>query len=131
MQNILRLGFKSRPSQWSAIQTLAPLARIHTASLTSWFIMVINLLGSLVPLLSCVKALPARSKGPALIPPRPSVPHTENLLDGLPVVSRNGTQLPDYTHVYYFNQLIDHTNPSLGTFKQRYYHTYEFYEPGA
>ncbi|KAM5545186.1 hypothetical protein V8D89_001297 [Ganoderma adspersum] len=88
-----------------------------------------NLLASLVILLSGVQAIPSRSKGPALIPPRPSIPHTENPLEGLPVVSRNGTQLPDYTHVYYFNQLIDHNNPSLGTFKQRYYHTYEFYEP--
>ena len=93
--------------------------------------MVVNLLGSLVLFLFCVKALPAHSKGPALVPPRPSVPHAENPLEGLPVISRNGTQLPDYTHVYYFNQLIDHSNPSLGTFKQRYYHTYEFYEPGA
>ncbi|KAH9925851.1 peptidase S28 [Epithele typhae] len=48
-----------------------------------------------------------------------------------PVVSRNGTQLPAYTKTYYFKQLIDHTNPSLGTFSQRYWHTYEFYEPGG
>ena len=46
------------------------------------------------------------------------------------VVSRNGTTLPPYTTVYLFDQLIDHNNPSLGTFKQRFWHTYEFYEPG-
>ena len=48
-----------------------------------------------------------------------------------PVTSRNGTQLPPYNTTYYFDQLIDHTNPSLGTFKQRFWHTYEFYEPGG
>lgn len=32
---------------------------------------------------------------------------------------------------YYFDQLIDHTNPTLGTFKQRYWHTWEFYKPGG
>ena len=47
-----------------------------------------------------------------------------------PVKSRNGTELPPYSTTYYFDQLIDHNNPSLGTFKQRYWHTYEFYEPG-
>ena len=47
-----------------------------------------------------------------------------------PIKSRNGTELPPYSTVYYFDQLIDHTDPSLGTFKQRYWHTYEFYELG-
>ncbi|KAI1784405.1 peptidase S28 [Ganoderma leucocontextum] len=93
--------------------------------------MVPNLLAPLVLLLSCVEAFPMHFNGPALVPPRPSIPQIENPLENIPVVSRNGTQLPDYAHVYYFNQLIDHANPSLGTFKQRYYHTYEFYEPGG
>ena len=48
-----------------------------------------------------------------------------------PVTSRNGTVLPPYTMVYLFDQLIDHNNPSRGTFKQRFWHTYEFYEPGV
>ena len=60
---------------------------------------------------------------------KPSLPKVEPPADG-PVVSRNGTQLPPYDTVYYFDQLIDHGNPGLGTFKQRYWHTYEFYEPG-
>lgn len=47
-----------------------------------------------------------------------------------PVRSRNGTLLPSYNTTYYFDQLIDHNDPSLGTFKQRYWHTYEFYESG-
>ncbi|KDQ17879.1 hypothetical protein BOTBODRAFT_63640 [Botryobasidium botryosum FD-172 SS1] len=49
--------------------------------------------------------------------------------DGFPV--RKGVVLPAYNTTYTFDQLIDHTNPSLGTFKQRYYFTYEFYEKGG
>ncbi|KAG7443164.1 uncharacterized protein BT62DRAFT_935498 [Guyanagaster necrorhizus] len=62
---------------------------------------------------------------------RPSIPVVtiENL--DAPVLSRNGTVLPPYNTTYYFDQLIDHNNPSLGTFQQRYWHTYEFYEPGG
>jgi hypothetical protein len=64
-----------------------------------------------------------------------------------PVTSRNGTVLPPYNTTYTFQQLIDHNNvfffpaprraiahmqqPSLGTFTQRYWHTYEFYEEGT
>lgn len=48
-----------------------------------------------------------------------------------PVVSRNGTQLPPYNQTFWFDQLIDHDNPSRGTFKQRFWHTWEFYETGA
>ncbi|KAF9818113.1 hypothetical protein IEO21_02955 [Rhodonia placenta] len=48
-----------------------------------------------------------------------------------PVVDRNGTEIPPYNTTYYFEQLIDHNNPSLGTFSQRYWHTWEFYEPGG
>ncbi|KAJ7167611.1 serine carboxypeptidase S28-domain-containing protein [Mycena filopes] len=45
-----------------------------------------------------------------------------------PVTSKNGTMLPPYNQTFFFQQLIDHNNPSLGTFTQRYWHTYEFYE---
>ncbi|KAF8214001.1 peptidase S28 [Mycena galopus ATCC 62051] len=48
-----------------------------------------------------------------------------------PVTSRNGTLLPPYNTTYTFQQLIDHNNPSLGTFTQRFWHTYEFYEEGG
>ncbi|KAJ7068700.1 serine carboxypeptidase S28-domain-containing protein [Mycena amicta] len=47
------------------------------------------------------------------------------------VVSRNGTVLPPYNQTFEFQQLIDHNNPSLGTFTQRYWHTWEFYEEGG
>ncbi|EIW78768.1 hypothetical protein CONPUDRAFT_155499 [Coniophora puteana RWD-64-598 SS2] len=33
--------------------------------------------------------------------------------------------------VYYFDQLIDHSNPSLGTFQQRYWTSNEFYQTGV
>ncbi|KAJ3735180.1 peptidase S28 [Lentinula guzmanii] len=58
----------------------------------------------------------------------PIAPIPEDALSEGPVVSRNGTQLPPYNTTYIFNQLIDHNNPSLGTFQQRYWHTYEWYE---
>ncbi|TFY82703.1 hypothetical protein EWM64_g1305 [Hericium alpestre] len=45
--------------------------------------------------------------------------------------ARTGSTLPPLNTTYYFDQLIDHTNPGLGTFKQRYWHTWEFYEPGG
>jgi hypothetical protein len=48
-----------------------------------------------------------------------------------PVTSRNGTVLSPYNHTYFFDQLIDHGDPSRGTFKQRFWHTWEFYEPGT
>lgn len=61
----------------------------------------------------------------------PSVPLIR--VDGpiAPVVSRNGTQLPPYNQTFWFDQLVDHNNPGLGTFKQRFWHTWEFYESGA
>ncbi|KAG1828837.1 serine carboxypeptidase S28-domain-containing protein [Suillus variegatus] len=46
-------------------------------------------------------------------------------------ISPNGTALPPITTVYYFDQLIDHNNPDLGTFQQRYWMNWEFYEPGG
>ncbi|KAF9535134.1 serine carboxypeptidase S28-domain-containing protein [Crepidotus variabilis] len=49
----------------------------------------------------------------------------------IPVFSKSGAQLPPYETVYIFNQLIDHNNPKLGTFKQRFWHTYENYEQGG
>ncbi|PBK68054.1 hypothetical protein ARMSODRAFT_976325 [Armillaria solidipes] len=37
----------------------------------------------------------------------------------------------DVAPVYYFDQLIDHDDPSKGTFKQRYWHNAEFYKEGG
>ena len=41
-----------------------------------------------------------------------------------------GAVLPALDTTYYFDQLIDHNNASLGTFKQRYWFSYSYYEPG-
>ena len=58
----------------------------------------------------------------------PTIPMVK-ISDGR-VMSRNGTKIPSLNSTYYFDQLIDHTNPGLGIFKQRYWHTWEWYEPG-
>jgi len=60
----------------------------------------------------------------------PGVPIVKDDNPNINPKSRNGTELPPITTVYLFDQLIDHTRPSLGTFKQRYWHTWEFYIPG-
>lgn len=65
----------------------------------------------------------------ANMPPRPSVPKV-SAEDAGPVLGRDGTIIPPYNTTYTFEQLIDHNNPTLGTFTQRYWHTWEFYEPG-
>ncbi|KAL7281910.1 hypothetical protein ACG7TL_003376 [Trametes sanguinea] len=42
-----------------------------------------------------------------------------------------GATLPPLDTIYNFDQLIDHENPSLGTFKQRFWFSYQYYEPGG
>ncbi|KAJ2923416.1 hypothetical protein H1R20_g13679, partial [Candolleomyces eurysporus] len=48
-----------------------------------------------------------------------------------PVADVNGNTIPDYDVLYEFDQLIDHNNASRGTFKMRYYHTWEYYREGG
>ncbi|EKM56517.1 uncharacterized protein PHACADRAFT_183166 [Phanerochaete carnosa HHB-10118-sp] len=62
--------------------------------------------------------------------PRPPALRPLTGLDGPVYHVSTGTVLPPLNTTYYFDQLIDHTNPSLGTFKQRYWHTWEWYEEG-
>lgn len=63
---------------------------------------------------------------------KPSIPRkTDHKRVGGPVMSRNGTRLPPLSTVYYFDQLVDHDDATKGTFKQRYWSTWEFYEPGG
>ncbi|KAJ2930756.1 hypothetical protein H1R20_g6343, partial [Candolleomyces eurysporus] len=61
--------------------------------------------------------------------------HVAKLGPGLrksrPVVDVNGNTIPSYDVVYEFDQLIDHNNASRGTFKTRYYHTWEYYREGG
>ncbi|KAI0065743.1 hypothetical protein BV25DRAFT_1978526 [Artomyces pyxidatus] len=69
-----------------------------------------------------------------LTPPRPLPPTLPRLSRALsePLVHRpTGDPLPSIDTLYTFDQLIDHTNPSLGTFKQRYWMDWEFYKPGG
>ena len=64
----------------------------------------------------------------AMLRGRPRIPRLS--VPDRTVTSLNGTALPPLTTVYYFDQLIDHTNPRLGTFQQRYWMDWEFYEDG-
>ncbi|KAF8518527.1 serine carboxypeptidase S28-domain-containing protein [Hysterangium stoloniferum] len=50
-------------------------------------------------------------------PPRPAIPLVT--APDTPVADKKGTTLPPLSTVYQFDQLIDHDNPSRGTFKQR------------
>ncbi|PPQ79519.1 hypothetical protein CVT25_003401 [Psilocybe cyanescens] len=94
-----------------------------------YFLNLVGLAVSLVTIASVSARLPdGRFHGNMMRPA--NVPFVSPPDPGLPVTSRNGTVLPPYTTVYYFDQLIDHNQPSLGTFKQRFWHTYEFYESG-
>ncbi|KAH6914760.1 serine carboxypeptidase S28-domain-containing protein [Coprinopsis sp. MPI-PUGE-AT-0042] len=61
---------------------------------------------------------------------RPTVPPVEARAN-VPVVGQGGTLLPPYNTVYQFDQLKDHTKPSKGTFKQRFWFTPEFYQRGG
>ncbi|KAJ8081304.1 hypothetical protein PM082_007139 [Marasmius tenuissimus] len=63
--------------------------------------------------------------------PRAGDPHGEKAPTGKVFKRADGKEIPPYDTVYHFDQLIDHDDPSLGTFKQRYWHTAEFYEPGG
>ncbi|KAK0441216.1 peptidase S28 [Desarmillaria tabescens] len=44
---------------------------------------------------------------------------------------RESASVTPYDTVYYFDQLIDHDDPSKGMFKQRYWHSAEFYKEGG
>ncbi|TEB30029.1 hypothetical protein FA13DRAFT_563022 [Coprinellus micaceus] len=66
------------------------------------------------------------------MPRRPTIPEVRlGARASLPVVDVNGNELPPYNTVYHFDQLIDHNRPYLGTFKQRFWHTSEYYKPGG
>ncbi|KAG0695749.1 peptidase S28 [Suillus ampliporus] len=64
---------------------------------------------------------------------RAAIPNA--MLRGMP--SLPNLSAPERPHslpintVYYFDQLIDHNDPGLGTFQQRYWMNWEFYEPGG
>lgn len=82
-----------------------------------------SLLLSFTSSVSAAKSRPNLNFGPVPAVPKVAAPDDAPLKDGV--------ALPPYNTWYYFDQLIDHQNPSLGTFKQRYYFTYEYYKPGG
>lgn len=88
-----------------------------------------KLAAALLPLVAVVQAAQPHSRRDPRDPPRPSVPLIP--VEDVPRTDRTGATLPPLTQVYTFNQLIDHTNPSLGTFQQRYWTTWEWYETGT
>ncbi|VDC02128.1 unnamed protein product [Peniophora sp. CBMAI 1063] len=47
------------------------------------------------------------------------------------VLDTNGSTVPPLNTVYYFDQLIDHDDPSKGTFQQRYWMAWDSYEDGG
>ena len=63
---------------------------------------------------------------PLPLPQRVSAPSTKSPM----TKSSTGASLPPLGTVYYFDQLIDHNDPSKGTFRQRYWNSWEFYQPG-
>jgi hypothetical protein len=73
--------------------------------------------------LVCVSALVwltgARRIPGVVPPPSPPILHAPVT----PVTDKSGAALPPLNTTYFFDQLIDHNNPSRGTFKQRYYTT--------
>lgn len=75
--------------------------------------------------ISCVALVSAKGRFYG----RPGIKKVELSHHGLPL-DHQGNGLPPLDTTYYFDQLIDHDDPSLGTFQQRYWHTWEFYEPG-
>ena len=56
---------------------------------------------------------------------RPTIPRIAHSANAI-VKDISGNALPPYETVYWFDQLIDHTNPGLGT-----WHTWEYYKPGS
>ena len=67
----------------------------------------------------------------AALPKRPSVSSKVGFGVELVSTDKNGSALPPINTTYYFDQLIDHNNPSKGTFKQRYWASWADYEPGG
>ncbi|TFY55378.1 hypothetical protein EVG20_g9336 [Dentipellis fragilis] len=63
--------------------------------------------------------------------PPPIVKKVQLRGDGSRNHSKTGATLPPLGTVYTFDQLIDHDTPRLGTFKQRYWVDWEFYESGG
>ncbi|KAI0701175.1 peptidase S28 [Cytidiella melzeri] len=88
-----------------------------------------KLLGALLSLSLLAHAQLPDGRAHGNIPPSPLVPKV--IADDVPLTDVLGAALPPLNTTYFFDQLIDHTNPSLGTFQQRFWHTWEWYEEGG
>ncbi|KAI0029923.1 serine carboxypeptidase S28-domain-containing protein [Vararia minispora EC-137] len=89
------------------------------------------MLSALVPLLIPVTLLVAAFPNGRLNanrPPRPLPPAIQAPETNGPLLA---SSLPPLGTVYLFDQLIDHKDPSLGTFQQRYWMNWEFYKEGG
>lgn len=78
---------------------------------------------------TAVSAITTRSFGPR--PPLPPPLDADKVQIAMDPLDTNGSALPPLTTTYYFNQLIDHKDPSKGTFQQRYWMAWNFYKDGA
>ncbi|KAH8830287.1 serine carboxypeptidase S28-domain-containing protein [Flagelloscypha sp. PMI_526] len=61
-------------------------------------------------------------------------PNFQPMMPGIPIVTEHPEGLataPPLNFTYYFDQLIDHDDPSKGTFKQRYWHNAQYYQTGG
>ncbi|THH02165.1 hypothetical protein EW026_g651 [Hermanssonia centrifuga] len=83
----------------------------------------------ILPLLALTNARLPDGRLHANSPRPPTVPVIT--ADDLLVTDITGAALPPLNTTYIFEQLIDHTNPSLGTFQQRYWTTWQWYETGG
>lgn len=105
-------------------------ASCYYATTVTLKMVVWSLSVALLALCSCAFAVLPDGRPHGNMPPSAALPRI-TFDDTVPVTTQNGTQLPPYSQVYYFLQPIDHNNLNLGTFHQRYWFTYEFYEPGG
>jgi Serine carboxypeptidase S28 len=62
---------------------------------------------------------------------QPKLPIISILEHDTYVQGATGATLPSINTTYYFNQLIDHEDPSKGTFQQRFWISQEFYKNGG
>jgi len=77
-------------------------------------------ISSLVRLVACAAVVNALRRGlPRFSPAVPVVQAPDE-----PITDKNGNTLPPLNTTYFFDQLIDHNDPSKGTFKQRFWSTY-------
>lgn len=87
-----------------------------------------KLLAACLPLALCAHAILPDGRAHGNLAPRPSVPKVT--VDEVAVADPSGKALPPLNTTYLFDQLIDHNNPALGTFKQRFWTTAQFFEAG-